>query len=95
MEGLDYVSKEKPVLILVQSDTTITFCGALTIILINAGFEKIRIRSMFFGHVRFPTFFQHVIDAMDCPMRVLPPFRLFAQSINKYRVVMHKKLKYT
>lgn len=53
----------------------------LTASLMRAGFEKIRLRGLVFTHVRFPSLVQHMIDAVDYPFRVLPPFKSFAQSI--------------
>ena len=53
----------------------------LTASLMRAGFEKIRLRGLVFTHVRFPAFIQHMMDAVDYPFRVLPPFRSFANSV--------------
>jgi SAM-dependent methyltransferase len=53
----------------------------LTDSLIRSGFEKIRLRGLVFTHVRFPSLAQHLIDAVDYPFRVLPPFRSFANSV--------------
>jgi len=53
----------------------------LTASLMRAGFEKIRLRGLVFTHVRFPAFVQHMMDAVDYPFRVLPPFRSFANSV--------------
>jgi len=52
--------------------------------LMKVGFEKIRVRGMLFTHVRYPCPVQHVINAMDSPLRFLPPFRLFANSVGWY-----------
>jgi SAM-dependent methyltransferase len=53
----------------------------LTDSLMRAGFENIRLRGLVFSHVRFPALVQHIMDAVDYPFRVLPPFKLFAHSI--------------
>ncbi|RJQ25931.1 class I SAM-dependent methyltransferase [Candidatus Parcubacteria bacterium] len=53
----------------------------LTDSLMRAGFVKIRLSGLVFTHVRFPTLVQHMMDAVDYPFRVLPPFRSFANSV--------------
>jgi SAM-dependent methyltransferase len=53
-------------------------------ILIEIGFKRIRIRGMLFTHVRFPTPVQHLIDFVDFPLRICPPFRLSANSVGWY-----------
>jgi SAM-dependent methyltransferase len=53
----------------------------LTNSLTRAGFEKIRLRGLVFTHVRFPSPIQHLIDAIDYPLRMLPPFKSFANCV--------------
>ena len=52
--------------------------------LMKAGFGKIRVRGMLLTHVRYPCSVQHVINAVDSPLRVLPLFKLFANSVGWY-----------
>jgi SAM-dependent methyltransferase len=48
------------------------------------GFKTICVRGILFSHVRFPSLAQHIIDSVDFPLRILHPFRLFANSIGWY-----------
>jgi len=56
----------------------------LTTSLMRTGFEGIRVRGLLFTHVRFPSPVQHLMDALDYPFRIIPGFRLFANSVGWY-----------
>ena len=56
----------------------------LTDSLMRANFNKVRLRGLVFTHVRFPTLVQHMIDAVDYPFRVLPPFKSLANSVGVF-----------
>ncbi len=58
----------------------------LTADLKKTGFSKIYFKGMVFTHVRFPSFLQHLLDALDYPFRVIFPFKLFANFIGWYCV---------
>ena len=58
--------------------------GRVTEALAAAGFEDMQVRGMLFSHVRVPTPLQHLIDAVDYPLRVLPGVRGFANSLGWY-----------
>ena len=45
------------------------------------GFKNIRVHGMTFNHVVIPSFFQSVINAIDYPLRIIHPFKLFSESI--------------
>ena len=55
--------------------------SSVTAVLEVTGFERIRVRGLTFSHVRFPCIIQNLMDSLDYPFRLLPPFRYFANSI--------------
>jgi SAM-dependent methyltransferase len=55
--------------------------GAVTRALRRAGFQDVRVRGLLFSHVRIPATFQHLLDAVDYPFRMLPGVRAFANSL--------------
>lgn len=60
--------------------------GEVTAALRAAGFEAIRMRGLVFTHVRIPAAVQHLIDALDFPLRVTPGVRSFANSLGWFCV---------
>lgn len=58
--------------------------GAVTAALAATGFDDVRVRGLLFSHVRVPSPVQHLIDAVDYPLRVLPGLRNFANSVGWY-----------
>lgn len=60
--------------------------GAVTTALAVAGFDDVRVRGLLFSHVRVPSPVQHLIDARDYPLRVLPGLIIsnFANSVAWY-----------
>jgi SAM-dependent methyltransferase len=45
------------------------------------GFCELRVRGLLFSHVRLPAIIQHIVDAVDYPLRTLPVIRTFANSL--------------
>lgn len=58
--------------------------STVTAALRRSGFTDVRVRGLLFTHVRIPPGIQHLIDAVDYPLRVIPGLRGFANSIGWY-----------
>lgn len=60
------------------------FPPVLTKSLKIVGFDRIKYRGLSFSHVRYPVFLQAINILLDGPLRVLWPFKLFANGIGWY-----------
>ncbi len=60
------------------------FPPALTKCLKKNGFVRIKNRGLSFSHCRYPIILQSMLIAMDWPLRILWPFKLFANGIGWY-----------